>query len=349
MNEGRKRMLSQLSEGASSRWVGNVSAEIFVIEDLPVVVPREEENCYVCSLRAHYWPYAKEELRALNKPWLSALAWPFFLGVGGLLRWMKSEEVVFLDNWLLSTNLHPVWLAERLPDLVTRLRASYPERVIVIRSLNERDDGSLMKACRSLGFEMILSRQIYLMDWSKQGAAVSRDLAKDFKLLDRCPYTIENWEGGEDEAGRIMALYGALYLEKYSRLNPHYTVKWLCAAVETGFLEVKVFRREGEIVGVLGFLFEDGVMTAPLVGYDFSAPAKPSLYRLITALYSREGIARGCRMNRSGGADDFKMNRGATGAWEYSALLIPERKRKRWDLFVRLVNVISRRVISLKS
>lgn len=346
MSDGRDRMLGRMCEGDSSRWVGNVEAEIFEMEGVPVVVPNTgEENCYVCSLRAHYLPYAREELKALKRPWLNTLACPLFMGVDWLLRWMRSEEVVFLDNWLLSTNLHPEWLAEKLPELVARLRLAYPDRVIVIRSLNEKDDGRLMEVCRGMGFEMMLSRQVYLIDWSEEGAAVSGDLKKDLKLLDRCSYVIESWDGGEDDAERIMGLYGQLYLEKYSQLNPHFTKEWLLTAVRVGFLEVRVFRKEGEIVGVLGFLCEGGVMTAPLVGYDFTAPAKPSLYRLITALYSREGMERRGRMNRSGGADEFKMNRGAKGAWEYSALLVPEEKKRRWGLFVKLVNGVSRRVI----
>ena len=69
-----------------------------------------------------------------------------------LLLWSKFEQVVFVNNWLLSTNLYPSMphaLMQALRDLLVR---SFPQHAIIFRSVNDQLNSALMGQLQAYGF-----------------------------------------------------------------------------------------------------------------------------------------------------------------------------------------------------
>ena len=185
------------------------------------------DNCYVVSPQTAYSGYAREELQRLKRPWL---AWPLKLltqGVDRLLSAAKVDRLVQVNNWLLSTNLYPAdWDGADLPAITELLRREFPDHGFGFRSLNDFSNLELRKRLQALGYLAIPSRQVYLFDGREgENSAFLRhhNTRLDATLLRRSPYTVvPGSELSEADFQRIEQLYNLLYLDKYSRLNPHY-------------------------------------------------------------------------------------------------------------------------------
>ncbi len=90
---------------------------------------------------------------------------------------------------------------------------------------------------------------------------------------------------------------------------------------ESGFLTITTLHDEGDqIIGVIGSIQENGLMTVPLLGYDFAVRGEASLYRLLSAKITQLAEERNLQLHLSAGADDFKMSRGGVPYLEYSAI-----------------------------
>lgn len=132
----------------------------------------------------------------------------------------------------------------------------------------------------------------------------------DLKLLNESPYTIVDGKTLSDrELERCVALYNALYLEKYTKSNPQITLQFLKGAIECNLLKVKVFKLEEEIDAVLGYTVKNGVATSPLFGYDPSLAEKTGLYRQLATLLALEAKEQSLLLNQSAGATSFKTLR----------------------------------------
>ena len=123
-----------------------------------------------------------------------------------------------------------------------------------------------------------------------------------------------------EDAERIEELYAMLYLEKYSQLNPAFSADWIMETCRLGVIHYRCARDDdGVIHAVSGTLQRDGVITAPVVGYDTTKPQSLGLYRIASLLFSEEAHEHGLRLNGSAGAASFKRYRGARPEIEYSA------------------------------
>ncbi len=148
------------------------------------------------------------------------------------------------------------------------------------------------------------------------------NLRRDLKLPERWPSQASpaaHWSPADFD--RAEALYGLLYLEKYSRLNPQYTAGLLAAWSRAGLLRLTGYRTEsGELCAVVGLFEQGGTVTAPIVGYDTAMPQSLGLYRLLMATVFAHAIETDQRVNLSAGAAGFKQLRGGLGEIEYSAV-----------------------------
>ena len=130
----------------------------------------------------------------------------------------------------------------------------------------------------------------------------------DATLLRRSPYTVvPGSELSEADFQRIEQLYNLLYLDKYSRLNPHYSAQWLQRGQAEGWLDVRALRNaEGRIDGALGWFANSALISTPIVGYDTALPQRAGLYRQLTRLCLQEAVNRRQVLNFSSGAAAFK-------------------------------------------
>lgn len=300
-----------------------------------------EDNSYVVSPRTAYTEYAKDELKRMQRPWLT---WPLKLLIYAISRKLKKAQIdrlVQVNNWLLSTNLYPLdWDKNNLAEITSLLVEEYPTHAIAFRSLNRFSNSALVDRLITLGYISIPSRQVYLFDMrdGSRSPSLNRHNTKvDNALLRRMPYRIDSGkEFCDADYLRMEQLYNQLYLDKYCRLNPQYSADWLRCGQRDGWLELHVLRtKEGRIDGVVGWFLNLEVMTAPIVGYDISLSQKQGLYRILTQMCLQEAARRQCVLNFSSGASRFKRLRGGEPEIEYSMVYVkhlPIARKLVWKL-----------------
>lgn len=349
-----RRVLHPLIEHGPQQFIDNVRAEVrvLVIGDtaLPLVINEPQPaqtNSYVCSPTTHYIDYAKREveLELHDRPLLRRLIPPLLDSFKPLLRWSRFERVIYVNNWLLSTNLYPALDRRLLRTIRDGLIRAFPEHVIVFRSVNEQLNAALLRDLQALDFSQVFSRQVYLLDPQSAHYRRRKAFRSDLQLARRTSYT---WLSASQldltDVPRLCALYADLYLHKYSWHNPQFNQRFLAAALRAEWLQVSALQRDGQIDGVLGFVERHGVMTPPLIGYDRSIGMDQGLYRLISLKFVEEARERGLLLNLSSGAAAFKRHRGSAPAIEHN-LIYDRHCSPRMRLPWRLLAALSRRAI----
>ena len=303
------------------------------------------DNCYFCSPRAQYVDYAAFELSRLGRPIIEIPLRGFLTGAGALFRRAALDRVVIVNNWLLSTNLYPTeWHGEGLGSLVASLIDRYPDHAVVFRSINARQNARLLPALRRAGARLLASRIVWHYDGAHPVFMRTSDARRDRRLLEGGPWEIVHRDDlRSDDIPDFTRLYGQLYLHKYTSLNPRYTAEYFAACHALGLLRFHGLRERetGRWLGMLGVFERDGVLTAPVVGYDTSEPQKRGLYRALMALVMREAVRRGTLLNLSAGAGSFKQLRGGEPCVEFTAVFdahLPRTRRWPWRVLEELSN-----------
>lgn len=302
------------------------------VGDLPV--SRNEgqpRTCYVCCPTVAYVEYALSELRHFTgHPLLSAALHGLVNSSRPLMALSGIDRHVQFNNWLLATNPVPNLDGAELQALTDRFVAAHPRHALVWRSLNAVSDAAKLATFTAAGYDLFPARQVYLLD-CRTTPPVHRDERRDLALLAGSDYAVEPPERlGADDYARMAELYGHLYLEKYTRLNPQYTAAFMAAAHRGKLISFYGLRRNGRLDGVIGFFDAGDVMTAPIVGYDTALPQSLGLYRRLMAIGMRRARDNGLLYNMSAGAAGFKRNRGGVPAVEYAAVYtrhLPRRQR----------------------
>lgn len=313
---------------------------------MPVTINHgETANCWVCSPHTAYVRYSREELRRLAHPSLAVPLGALCGAFGAYLWKAEIDTAVAINNWTLSTNLYPALNSRWLQDWIEEARQRWPGHAIWFRSLNNRYTPDWLAALESLGCELIPSRQVYLYDRIDLGAGAPVNLRRDLKLLrDRRSEVMaaESWTSADFV--RAAQLYEMLYMDKYSRLNPHYSASFLHSWHAAGLLRLMGCRSEsGQLEAVVGVFGSGATITAPVVGYDTGAPPSRGLYRLLMATVFELAAQAGQRINLSAGAAHFKRLRGGVASIEYSAVYARHLPRNRQ----RAIRLLSRLATSL--
>jgi hypothetical protein len=352
--DSSRPLLEALVREGARRFIANVDAEVLALAAggalLPLVrvdAAPVRPNAYVCSPTTHYVDYARREveLELAGRPLLRAALPPLIGALRPLLRWSRAERIVYVNNWLLSTNLYPPLGAASLGEIRDGLLAAFPSHAIVFRSLNAGLNGPLIADLERLGFQRVFSRQVYLLDPRDGSFRRRNNYGNDRRLARRSPYRwVAAAEIPPEAAGRLCELYGDLYLRKYSPYNPQLTPHYMRAALRGSWISTAALAEGERLDGVLGFIEQHEVMTAPLVGYDRSRDERAGLYRLLMLELLDRAAERGRVLHLSSGAASFKRLRGAEAHAEYSLIYhrhLQPRRRAPWLLLAWL----SRRAI----
>jgi hypothetical protein len=309
-------------------YIGNIDAKVETIElgglSFPVTINNTGgENAWVCSPLTTYSRYALEETRRVVP---DALGWPLACVIGVADRWLRAaglDQAVSVNNWLLSTNLYPSADSIDFTAVRDSLKARWPHHAVWFRSLNFTQHADWLNALVAAGFELVPTRQVYLFDDVARSASEHQNLKRDLKLLGATKLAQASGDTFTDaDFAASEALYGQLYLDKYSRLNPRYTAAFLQAWHRAGLLELSGFRdATGQLRAVVGIFTQGPLFTAPIVGYDTAWPQSAGLYRLLMAHVLAVTREQGGTLNLSAGAAHFKRLRGGQPAIEYSAVL----------------------------
>ncbi|MFV9506353.1 MAG: GNAT family N-acetyltransferase [Oscillochloridaceae bacterium umkhey_bin13] len=348
-NDAGRPMLEALVREGPAPFIRNVRARMLALAIdgavMPLVqvdAPPTQPNAYVCSPTTHYVDYAQREvaLELADQPALRHLLPPLLELLRPLLRLAQAERAVYVNNWLLSTNLYPPLSATAPATLVRGLVAAYPTHLIVFRSLNHALNGPLINQLVAAGCLPVFSRQVYLLD-PRDGAFRRRNnYGHDRRLARRSGY---RWRDGASlppqAAVRMRTLYDQLYLEKYSPYNPQLTAYAIARAMQSGWLNVSVLEQDGQLDGVLGTISQHGVITAPVVGYERQHDERTGLYRLLMLALIEQATANQQILHFSSGAASFKRLRGAEGYAEYSLIYakhLPAAHQAPWRLLAAL-------------
>jgi hypothetical protein len=315
----------------------NVRMEALVIDGkvLPLVISkRVEGNSNVCSVYAHYFEYAFQELaKRYRRVPLGLLNAPRSL-LGALLRSGSIDSVVFVNNWLLTTNpSHGLWSAQ-IAALTAYLTGRYPGSAIVFRSVNPLADLRGHDALQTNGYHLVPSRRIYMLDARNQLYLERRNVREDLRRLRQTSYSIvDRPEDLVPHAPRIAALYRDLYCGKYSQLNPQYNTNFVSLTLGERFLTYRALIEDGRVDAFMAYFIKDGLITASLIAHDLQRPRNLGLYRLAFALMIAEAAQRKALLNLSAGVGDFKMLRGAVPVQEFDAVYdrhLPISRRLPW-------------------
>ncbi|MGG1659125.1 GNAT family N-acetyltransferase [Brevibacillus sp. NRS-1366] len=351
------RYLLALMTDQPDRYVQNVRTQMWAltVDDrvMPLTVNEAEyDNSYVCSPYTHYVSYAKEELDMLGSPLWKGL---FSVVLTGLGLWMKasqSNRMAIVNNWLLSTNLYHEMSAEEAERITHFCVERFPRHIIAFRSVCRKLCPDFYAGLKETGYIMVPSRYVYLFhpDWPALGKwRVRNTLRRDRQMLARSGYRILSHDELEEEhAQRIVELYNALYLHKYSKYNPQFTVAFIRLAMQKRTLTLIGLEKNGRLDGILGYFQRNGVMTTPLFGYDTSLPKETGLYRMLSSLLVQEAERQGMMLHQSAGVGAFKADRGAVGEPEYTAVYVnhlPLYRRWMWQAVAVLLDRIGIRMV----
>ncbi|RAL26223.1 GNAT family N-acetyltransferase [Thermoflavimicrobium daqui] len=334
-------------------FINNVQTELQLLQVGSLVLPitinqKEYENSYVVSPYTHYISYAKEELRNLKKYWLSLLLQPPLSGLDYYLRACHFNQVVIVNNWLVSTNLYPTLTTQQVESITSFLTTKFPNHAILFRSVNEHYPNGQVEIFLNHHYLAIPSRQVYFYDPAQQSNLNSKTrwlLNRDKKLLEQSDYrVIEATEIPEKNLPRLIELYNLLYLKKYSLYNPQFQLSYLIHAIQEKFLHVYALQKNEQIDGMIGFFIQNQSMTTPFFGYDIHLSQKLGLYRMLSSLLVQKAHEHQLLLHQSSGAASFKRCRGAYPALEYTMAYVehlPKFQQQAWRGLSRILQKLA--------
>lgn len=354
-----KKIWSAVMKNGARHYIKNVDCETKLLTDgdlfLPVVIPNPKyPNSYICSPYGQYvdYGYREVDIELGERPLVNALSKSAIKVFEKCAPRKHFDKVVFVNNWLVSTNLYPKQIsAEQFTKITQLLTKKYPNRAIVFRSISTVLNRDLIPKMEKVGYEKVLSRQIYIVD-PKEGIYKKKSaFKKDVKLQRK--RTTYQWKGVEDYNEKIWKevkqLYDQLYIQKYSKINPQFTSAFFRESIQEHWLRYSFLKKEDQIHACLGYLHRNGIMTTPVIGYDFNLPQKEGMYRLIALRITQEGLRNQLIIHRSSGASHFKKLRGAQASSEYNLVYTKHLSKARklaWQILQKMTKYIATPILN---
>jgi hypothetical protein len=357
-----RRYLLPFIINGSQNYIANVQTELLVLQVDDLILPVTQTtsnpaNSWVCSPDSHYLRYGHDELARLPHACLRVASQILLKPIVYHLRSLKLDQVILVNNWLLSTNLYPTINPQQIATVLAYLAEIFPDRPIVFRSVDAYQNPTLFRALSQAGCEAVFSRQIYYQNPQDEQVQRRKQFKIDLKRFQRMPHQVIDGRQINELATRlrIVELYNALYLQKYSYLNPQFTEEFVKLALDNDLLTIKLLCNDGRIDGVIGYFVRNGVMTCPLFGYDTQLPKKSNLYVLLTMLASleipkilemlkQEGVDQKLRLNLSAGVGQFKQLRGGIPVLEFNMVYqqhLPVSRQRAWRRLKFLLNYVA--------
>ncbi|VAW68829.1 FIG01230870: hypothetical protein [hydrothermal vent metagenome] len=325
-NAGVLEYISDFS-GSAELLISNIETRVEVLRNevdlFPLTVNNTEYNsCYVCSPYTALISYSLEEIDKVDNRLFRVIARCLIPKLSSYLKRNRINQIVSINNWLLSTNLYGGYSGKGLSDFTADLIKKYPEHALMFRSLNNHSNKELINSLHQCGYIMMPSRQVYIFDQAHKEFNKTQNYNYDCKLLNSTPLTyVPQQSIQEADIKRIVELYNLLYIKKYSVHNPMFTEEYIRCCLNSPLFYAEGFRNSAGQLEAVGIRFiRDNTVTLPIVGYDTSLPQSLGLYRLVMISTIKWAYENNMIFNASSGAPHFKRLRGAVPYIEYSAI-----------------------------
>lgn len=351
-----KSYLKPLIQDGPHIYFSNISTTLLALFMDDFVLPitcnnKIEDNAYMCSTYTQYVLYALEEVNRLNKPLARSALRKLIYGLAALLKWGEIDKTVFVNNWLMPTNLYPTLSQNQVEKLSEGLIEQFPDHAIAFRSVNQVTCPQLFQHLKDLGYDLVMSRNIYYTDTKNDLSPLKARMAKsDFKLLETTSYKLLKNEEIEIEAScRIAELYRMLNIDKHNAWNPCYTDRWIKLIRKIPGFSLFAFQKKNNLEGALAYYELNGAMTSPLFGYNTEVSQEMGLYRQISALLLKEAFEKKKMLHQSSGAGHFKMLRRAKKDFEYTAVYCKHlswRRQTPWKILSHAMNSVGKGYLS---
>lgn len=350
-----KNYLLPLIKNGAKHYIDNAETEMIAIKVDDIVFPAtinntEYENSYVCSPYTLYVNCGFEKMQTINNRYLKGVMSLFLNLFKKAFRTGKINKIIFVNNWLFTTNLYPKMSESQIQAIKKALTDRYPDHAIAFRSIANFDNSACFKALENSKFELIACRPVFFLDTKNEETFKARMFKSDLKICKSSQYeVINNDQIKFEDYGRILELYRELYITKYTKYSPQLNLNFIELAVKNKILNMKALRKDGKIDAVMGYFARNGVATSPIFGYDTSLPQDLGLYRIISTLLTLEAKDKGLIVNQSAGAGQYKTLRRAERDIEYTAVYcrhLPIMRRLPWFFMRSVINGIGVRVMN---
>lgn len=312
----------------------------------------DSDDCYTTSLQNHYQKYPYDEMKVhCEGVCYKIISCIFYL----IISFPQLDKVMFVNNLSLSTNLYPrtFWT-----DNISKIKY-HPSYPVAIRSIMDT------KFFEQHGWVRIISRHVNIMNYNllnkKHKKRIRMDINRMRELLN-IGYTLESYNatptlphkqidyGGliDEILERFKFCYDSLYVSKYSKSNPQFTIKWLRLFISYKGSSLIWIRDPSNIIcAVVGYYRVDNFTTATLFGYDTDAVIPKTinftLYSALSTIIYLENVRLKTIGHYSGGCRDYKKQRGATAHLEYTMVYykhLPYYKQISWIYMYALTRII---------
>lgn len=324
-SEGLYEYFKPLIENGVNFYIKNINAEAKILEVdnilLPLIIAdKNYDDSYYTSFYSNYIGYVLEDF-----PLTSFFA-KFFKGLleltGCLLKKIETNKIIYVNHWLLSTNLAPNLTNKQVELITDFLKNEYPKHAIIFKSITSRFSPDLFDNLKTQAYHMIVSRQVFIMDREAHKALNKKQKTKirhDKKLIKNTDYYFSK-SINDNDFERIADIYRQLYITKYSIYNPYYTSEFFKLLKDNPLFKLQVLRTEAAIDGMILTFSNSKQTTAPAVGYQIDKMPESALYRMLIAKLLADSEESNLDFNMSAGVGDFKKQRGAIAETEYSAI-----------------------------
>jgi len=310
---------------------------------LPVFV-NDKSTSWICSLFTCQITYIKKALQrvsSINCALLVIIKMLLYIRAC-LARIINIDHVVFINHDLTSTNLWPDNI-NKIDKLIADISAKHPSRPLVFRSLNNVHNRQLIQSLLQNNCLLLRFREITHYDYNAPLTPKQKANIKcDFKLIEKNNYVaVIDADINEISISRLYQLYNNVYINKYSILNPQYTLLFFKTILQDSTFGSIIIKKN---ITDAFTIYKSNEITIqyPCIGYDLAIERKVGLYRQISSMIHKCAIQKKLLINESSGVLDFKKKRGGIQTSEYYAIYIkhlPFLKKVAWQLYLFFIKI----------
>ncbi len=316
VNDKKSKLLQMLVKNDLEFYIDNCNAKIAILEYdnlyIPLIIANKDKNqTYLTSLISSYINYPKHILknRTVN------ILFDFF---NKILDWGSIDKVVYINHWLISTNIHYNLSDKQINEITEFIKQKFPDYAICFRNIAKETNAALFSSLTSNKYKFLVNRCSYHIDNNSfKNVFKKQSLKKDLSLYKKGKYRIS---ASIADSHIQKQVYEDLYINKYTCLNPQYNEKFFDILIKSGFENYTLLNKQEQTVGFYVPFVLNNTVSVPWFGYDTSVMQKEGLYRLLILNIIEYAKNNKYNLNLSSGVGEYKKRRGAKPYWEYLAI-----------------------------